>query len=174
MQFWNFLKNLFKKPANQKVKIMTCRHCENHIRPGRQHLCLSGVRGSSFQAPVNPTQSNSDFLLSYVVANATDSTMMGYAVGGSLPGAMLGTSAHNHHVTHSEPDRFNDQWSSSGSGGNGQNFVSSSRDEEPTRRYEAPEVAQVCSRSDYTTPDTSSYGSSGSSDSSPSSSFSTD
>lgn len=133
MAFWNFWK---KKSANKqtksvpdsyfgsepsppikagdKVLVMTCKHCSERIRPGKQHLCLSGVRGSSFTAPVNPTQDSSNFMLSYVIADATDNMLMGYAVGGSLIGAMLGASAHSHHTaTHATPEPSSDPWSRS-------------------------------------------------------------
>lgn len=133
MAFWNFWKkksaNKQTKPvpdsyfgsepspsikAGDKVLVMTCKHCNERIRPGKQHLCLSGVRGSSFTAPVSPTQDSSNFMLSYIIADATDNMLMGYVVGGSLIGAMLGASAHSHHTAnHTTPEPSSDPWSRS-------------------------------------------------------------
>lgn len=168
MAFWKFWRNWGKKPA---LAVITCRHCERYVHSGQQHYCLSGVRGANFMAPVKPTQSTPAYRLSYVGINATADEYARFAF---LSDAVLSASSHNHHPTFMEPDRFNDQWSSGGSGGSGKSFIASSRNEEPTRQYEAPEVTQVCSRNDYTTPDTDSTWSSGSSDPSPTISFSTD
>lgn len=120
MAFWNFWKK--KKSAsdsyfgsesspliktNDKVMIMTCKHCNEYVIPGKKHFCSSNVRGSSFTAPVNPTADSPNFTLSYVIADATDNMLMGYAVGGSLIGAILGASAHNYAARHVNSDSSN-------------------------------------------------------------------
>lgn len=55
--------------------------------------------GASSPAPA-PSE---DFGTSYLVASATDSVPLGYIAGGSLPGALLGASAHSHSAPEPAP-----------------------------------------------------------------------
>lgn len=81
-----------RKHRHQKeIRVMTCRSCTEKIMPGKQHHCSAG---HSFMAPPSPTEDSSDFVLSYIVASATDNALLGYAVGGSPFGAILGDSTH--------------------------------------------------------------------------------
>jgi hypothetical protein len=52
-------------------------------------------------APVQD-QSNDNFILSMMVAYATDSSIMGYAAGGSLMGGMVGSSLANSHKSEAQ------------------------------------------------------------------------
>lgn len=95
------------EPLEKTIGVLTCRHCNKRVRPGVQHLCLSGVPGSSAVAPKTATGNNENFALSYIVASTTDSVLMGYAVGGSLLGSMLGASMHSH----AKSEGASDSWS---------------------------------------------------------------
>lgn len=161
MGFWNFFtakkpatiatmqtRRAAEKKAVQKVAIMTCKHCHERLYPGKQHLCMSGVRGSSFTAPAEPTNDTSNFLLSYIIADETDSTLLGYAAGGSLTGAMLGASAHDHRQAHTRSDDA---------------FFNPSEDTSSTQTWRAepdstPEpVVEVCSRYEAPVQEPTSY-----------------
>ena len=45
---------------------------------------------------VTQQNNNGSFLASMIIADATDSTLLGYAAGGNLPGALVGGMLHNH------------------------------------------------------------------------------
>jgi hypothetical protein len=75
------------------IQVMKCRHCREKVMPGKEHTCFSGLPGSSFTAPLMPTEDTSNFFLSYITAEYTNDMIMGFAIGRSAPGAILGAGA---------------------------------------------------------------------------------
>ena len=60
-----------------------CEHCGRFCPTGTQHVCT--VTGQSYEV-----RASGDFLISAAVAAVTDSALLGWFVGGSLIGGLLG------------------------------------------------------------------------------------
>ena len=61
---------------------MKCRHCGRQVQPGTSHYCPEQKK--TFEPD------NDSFLISYVVADATESSALGILAGGSVSGSILG------------------------------------------------------------------------------------
>jgi hypothetical protein len=89
-----------------KKFIVRCRSCQQLLKPGAQHVC-SFAGAPSFVVPTrisNRTYQHNDdenFSLSYVVADITGSYLMGYLVGRSVLGSLVGSFFHRDNNTHS-------------------------------------------------------------------------
>lgn len=125
-----FIKNLFsrKKPENSQP-IGTI---ENAIRKSswaskevtekstkKSTRETQGYRPYKSEAKSNNSyrEDNSDFLTSMMIANATDSTLMGTLIGGDPVGAMIGdmmndSDSHSSHSSYHEDSLSNDSYSS--------------------------------------------------------------
>jgi|GEM_PF-3698568 len=69
--------------------MLKCKHCNQQVANGARHHCREmQVAGVSERT----VSDDGNFFLSMIVAQATDSALLGYAVGGSLAGAFVGDS----------------------------------------------------------------------------------
>ena len=75
-----------------------------------------GSRSTSSYAPIQPRDDDGDFLTSMAVGAATDSTLAGYAAGGSLSGAMIGAALSSNDDSRCEPSNDSGDDSSNDSG----------------------------------------------------------
>lgn len=58
-----------------------------------EHLCRE-IQSRGYSRPINPSEASKDtssFFTSFIVGHLTDSTLLGYAAGGNLSGAFLGS-----------------------------------------------------------------------------------
>jgi hypothetical protein len=123
-----------KEAAQNKVPVSTTTQRSSSKDYSAPRITRSDISESTRKVD------NSDFLISMAVANATDSALLGMAVGGDPVGAIIGDSLNDNDSNHSHTDHSSSDYSSSDSSSD----------------YSSSDYSSSDSSSDYSSSDSSS------------------
>lgn len=131
--------------AQERVKSLRAEATQNkvptitHTPSGKESFDQSRITRIATFTESTRNSDNSDFLVSMAVANATDSALLGMAVGGDPVGAIIGDSLNDDDSNHSHTDNSSSDYSSSDSSS-----------------YSSSDYSSSDSSSDYSSSDSSS------------------